>query len=285
MKLLYDCIPCIVRQSIDAIRSNCEDSETMDKALEETLSLLVDYKSFRCSPEIAGEIHNIVKKHTGIADPFVERKRRDLAVAVESYPFLKDYLSEKTDDKLYWALKLAATGNNIDAAVYADVDVKKCIENELEKPFAISDVKIFSEKLSSASTLLIIGDNTGETVFDRVMIEALPENLKVYYAVRSGPIINDATEKEAIESGLDKVSHIIPSGCFTPGTITDLCSDEFMEIFNKADIVVSKGQGNYEALSDEKREIFFLLKAKCPVIAQRFSVELNGYVCKFKPEA
>ncbi len=125
--------------------------------------------------------------------------------------------------------------------------------------------------------MLIIGDNAGETIFDKVLIEELL-NLEIIYAVRSGPIINDATIEDVELAGLNRQVRLISTGCDAPGVIRTECSQEFLKIFDEADIVISKGQGNYETLSEEEREIFFLLKVKCPVIAKHIGVDSGDYV-------
>jgi len=148
----------------------------------------------------------------------------------------------------------------------------------LQQDFALSDFHHFQKHLSKAKTILYIGDNAGESVFDRLLIETM--NKKTFYAVREVPVINDVTKLDALESGLDQVSEIISSGSHAPGTMLNGCSSKFNELFKKADMVISKGQGNYEGLSDERRSIFFLLKAKCPVIAQHLGVTENDIVLK-----
>lgn len=199
-----------------------------------------------------------------------------MKAAEKVYPVLKSYLQNK-QDKLYAALKIAATGNIIDSAIYSNIDIENCIEKELNNNFSICDLDCFEKKLKKAETLLIIGDNAGETVFDKVLAEYLSP-LDIFYAVRSEPVINDATTEDAYCSDLDKYTTVISTGCNAPGAVLEKCSPEFINIFNKADIVISKGQGNFEALSECKREIFFLLKAKCSVIAKKLDVYINDYV-------
>ena len=276
MELFFDCIPCMMKQALEAARATTNEVEIHENVISETINLMTNYKIYRNSPDLAREIHRIVKEQTGLEDPYSKIKERDLAAAKSVYPYLKEFIQRK-EHNLYWALKIAATGNNIDAAVYSNVDMKKCIEKELEKPFSICDIDIIEEKLQTAANILIIGDNTGETIFDKVMIESFP-NINITYGVRSESIINDVTEKEALASGLDQVSNIISTGCSAPGAILEDCSDEFIDIYNKSDIIISKGQGNYEALSEEKGNIFFLLKAKCPMISRKLNVNLNEYV-------
>ena len=279
MELFFDCVPCMIRQALEAARMTTNDIEIHDKIISESLNLMTNYRKYRNSPDLAREIHRIVKEQTKLADPYLKIKERDLKTAISIYPYLKEFLHRK-ENKLYWALKIAATGNNIDAAVYNDINIKQCIEKELEKDFSICDIDIMENKLQDASNVLIIGDNTGETIFDKVMIENF-SHLTITYGVRSEFIINDVTEKEAIASGLDQVSKIISTGCSAPGAILEDCSDEFIDIYNKSDIIISKGQGNYEALSEEKGNIFFLLKAKCPMISRKLNVNLNEYIFKY----
>lgn len=279
MEILIDCVPCMLRQALEAAKIVTDDIEIHNKVVEEAMKILMNYKSFRNSPDMALEIHDIIKRLTGNSDPYLKVKENDLEAAKNCYPYLKEFISSK-DQKLYWALKIAATGNNIDAAVYKDINLIKCIEVELEKSFSICDIEAFEGKLKNASNILIIGDNTGETIFDKVLIEALAE-ISVTYGVRNEPIINDATKKDAIKSGLGEVARIVSTGCNAPGLILEDCSDEFIDIYNKSDIIISKGQGNYEALSEKKGNLFFLLKAKCLMIANKLNVNINDYVFKY----
>ena len=224
-------------------------------------------------------MHQIVKRLAGVSDPYKTIKERDINAAKKVEPFLKHYLEQK-QNKLYWALKIAATGNIIDSAIYSDLNIESSIEIELAKEFSICDISPLEEILKTAKSILIIGDNAGETVFDRVLIEYLA-GYKITYAVRGEPIINDATLQDAYDSGLNDYADIITTGCGVPGAVLNECSTEFLSVFNSADIVISKGQGNFEALSDCRRPLFFLLKAKCTMIAARLSVNLNDYVFKY----
>lgn len=283
MEIFLDCLPCLLRQALEASRMTTKDHELQEKIMADTVKVIAEYKKYRCAPHMCMAIHQIIKKLTGVEDPYMHIKERDIKAAQKIYPQLSEFLQKK-ENSLYWALKTAATGNIIDAALYSDVDVAGCFEKELEKEFSICDIDIFAEKLTKAKRLLIIGDNAGETVFDRILAEHL-QDVDIIYAVRSEPILNDATIEDAYASGLDNCTTIISTGCNTPGVIIEQCSTEFLKVFNSVDIVLSKGQGNYEALSDQYREMFFLLKAKCPMIAERLSVPLNDYVFMFKEKS
>ena len=279
MEIMLDCIPCMLKQALESSRMVTKDIDMQEKIIREALSVLLNFQTYRNSPDLAREIHGIIKNLTGVEDSYYEIKRRDLKAAKELYFFLDEFMKKK-DGSLYWALKTSATGNNIDAAINQNIDIKICVERELEKEFSICDLNIFDDKLKTASNILIIGDNTGETVFDKILIENMPE-IPVVYGVRSTPILNDTTEKEAYESGLGEVSRIISTGCNAPGAILEDCSKKFIDIYNRADIIISKGQGNFEALSERKGNLFFLLKAKCPMIANKLGVNLNDYVFKY----
>ncbi|MBW1764492.1 MAG: DUF89 family protein, partial [Deltaproteobacteria bacterium] len=146
------------------------------------------------------------------------------------------------------------------------------------KDFAVCDYNRFRKGLDKASEILYIGDNAGECVFDRVLIEEVQK--PVIYVVRDVPIINDATYEDAVQAGLDKVADILSSGTDGPGTILKRCSSEFKSIYKKSKFIISKGQGNYEALSNERRPIFFLLKTKCHVIADDLGINKGDIVLK-----
>lgn len=276
MNICLDCLPCMFKQVLEASRMATDNTELQEMILTESMRILSNYKQYSCSPELALAMHQIVKKHTGKFDPYEKIKKRDIKAAIKLYPFLKSFLYKK-NESLYWALKIAAVGNIIDSAIFIDIDIERCIEKELDISFGICDIDSFEDRVSNAKTLLIIGDNAGETVFDKVLAEYLAP-LNIIYAVRSEPIINDACVEEAVFSGLDKCTTIVSTGCNAPGAVLSKCSREFVDIFNKADIVISKGQGNYEALSDCNREIYFLLKAKCPMISKKIGVNLYDYV-------
>jgi len=280
VEIFLDCLPCLLRQVLEASRMATENIDVQEKIMKETIKLISNYEDYRNSPDVGRAMHRIVKEYTGSEDPYKEVKERNIKAALDVYPILKQFLFKK-QNRLYRALKVAATGNIIDSALYSDLNIEDSVEKELEKDFTICDLEIFENQLKSAKNILIIGDNAGETVFDRVLAEELLY-LDIIYAARGEPVINDATVEDAKASGLDTCTRIISTGCTAPGAIIEECSEEFLDIYNSADIVISKGQGNYESLSDEKRGIFFLLKAKCPVVSNLLGVNVNDYVFKWK---
>lgn len=282
MKIFIDCLPCMLKQVLNASRMAGGNEEAQENTLREAIGVLADYPRYRSSPELAEAMHKTVKKFAGTADPYKAVKQRDIAAALEVYPFLKNYV-EASPNPLNAALKVAAAGNMIDSAIASHIDIAKSMEEQLKNDFGLSDEEEFAQELKQAKSLLIIGDNAGETVFDRVLIEYLPMP-DITYAARDEAVINDATVEDAYASGLDRCAAVISTGCGAPGAVLERCSREFLEDFYQADLVVSKGQGNFEALSDCEREVYFLLKAKCPVISQRIGVPFGDCVFfKHKP--
>jgi uncharacterized protein with ATP-grasp and redox domains len=256
-----------------------DDESVHESIMDEALEKITEYRKYNCAPELCEAMHSIVKRHSGISDPYAKIKIRDISEALKLEPVIRNF-AEDNNDLLLKALKIAATGNVMDSALYKNLDIESCLIEELEKPFAISDINEFKEELCKAKTILIIGDNAGEVVFDKILAEYLSHNHKVIYSVRDKPIINDATIEDALKTGIADYSEIISTGCGMPGAVIESCNIKFQELFNNADIIISKGQGNFEALSDTKRSIYFLLKAKCYRIAKALGVEINEYVFK-----
>ncbi len=291
MKMFLDCLPCVLNQILDASRMSSADECLHAEILKEGFALLAQYEEYHSSPDLVADMHKIVKRVTGVEDPYARTKARDISAAIEVYPALRDFLDSESIDltgtacsegdpgcaKMYRALKIAVTGNILDSAIMKDIDLARSLDEELKRPFVLCDLSLFLEKLRSSKTILIVADNAGETVFDRVLIEYL-DNKDLIYAVRDVPIINDVTITDARAAGVDRCARVISCGSDAPGAILSRCDEEFRALFDRVDIVISKGQGNFEALSDCGRDVFFLLKAKCAMIAKRLDVRIGDYV-------
>ena len=176
------------------------------------------------------------------------------------------------------ALRLAISGNIIDYGVGNTFDIDGAMYKVQNSNFAIDDSKELKEKISKAETVLYLGDNAGEIVFDKLFIETIIHP-NLYYAVRGAAIINDATIEDAHYINMNQVADVISNGYDAPSTVLDKCSTEFKEIFEKADVIISKGQGNLEGLLDQTdKEIFFLLMVKCQVISEKLGVNKGDFV-------
>ena len=193
------------------------------------------------------------------------------------YPYLKRRV-EKSSDRLLMAIRCAIAGNIIDFGAYGSFDLSRDVEEILEKDFAVFDYTKFKYGLDKAHQILYLGDNAGECVFDRILIEEIKK--PVNYVVRDAPIINDATYEDAVQAGIDGVATNVSSGTDAPGTILETCTAEFRNIYQNSKFIISKGQGNYEALSNETGPTFFLLKAKCKIIADDFGIDEGEIVLK-----
>ncbi len=220
-------------------------------------------------------VYKAIYNVSGIDDPFREIKKTYTTRLLSLYPDLKKKIVS-SDDPLYTALKFAAFGNAIDLGADPAFDLEKELADLYTKDFDLCEYDAFRKTLSNAEKILYIADNAGETVFDRLLIEQL--NKPVKYAVRSKPIINDATLEDADDAGLSEVAEIVSSGCDAPGTILNVCSEKFKRTFAEVDMIISKGQGNYETLSNQDRPIFFLLKVKCPVIARHIDIRTESII-------
>ena len=228
-------------------------------------------------PQLACRIHQQVQQLTNNIDPYREDKGQATQQALALYPELKKKVSESSDP-LEMAVRVAIAGNIIDLGVAESYDLDATLQRFLTQPFAINDLVSLRSALARSNTILYLADNAGETVFDRVLIESL--ELPVSYVVKAGPIINDATHEDAIAAGIDQVAKIIDNGSNAPGTLFDQCSDLFRKRFAQADLIIAKGQANYESLSDSSAPIFFLLQAKCNVIARDLGIAEGGTVLK-----
>ncbi len=277
MKTYLDCYPCFLRQALEAARQSGADAKQQRVVLNRVLHALKGVGPSSTPPEIGDLIHRIVREESGDADPYQEAKEAATRHALALYLRLKTLVAE-ADDPLERAVRLAVAGNIIDLAPAGEYDLWGTVERVLDQPFAIEDSSGFKEALASAEAVLYLGDNAGETVFDRVLIETL--DLPVTYAVKGGPILNDATMEDAIAAGLDEVAEVVSTGSDSPGTILHRCSDDFRRRYDEAQVIIAKGQANYETLSSEGERIFFLLQAKCSVIAQDVGVPTGSIVLK-----
>ena len=277
MKTYLECLPCFMQQALRTGRIATNDEKKLKDLLGSVGEMIKDIPMHNTPPETGDAIYRKVREITGVNDPYKEIKKQNIAETLALYPEMKKTINS-SKDKILTAIRFAIAGNVIDFGVNKEFDIQQEIKINLEKDFAIFDYDKFLEQLEKANSILYIGDNAGESVFDKILIEELGK--EVTFVVRDIPVINDATKEDAIASGIDEVAEIISSGTSAPGTILNLCNDDFLEKFKNADLIISKGQGNYEGLSNVKRSVFFLLKAKCPIIANEIGVNENDIVLK-----
>ena len=279
MKTYLDCIPCFVRQALEASRMATKDRVKQEKVLKAVLLELGKTSTKdKIPPQIARKVHRIVKKVTKNDDPYKKVKDRYNKKALKMFPSLKQKVAESRD-RLLTATKLAIAGNIIDFGPSSKFDLEKTIEEVLVQDFAINHFDLFKKVLQKSERVVYLGDNTGEIVFDRILLEELKDK-EITFVVKGGPIINDATVEDAKFASIDRIARILTVSNGEPGTGPDRNSKRFINFLKGADIVISKGQGNYEALSEVDANIFFLLKAKCPAIAKDIGVKIGGIIIK-----
>ena len=270
MKAELDCLPCIVRQAVDAARHSTDDPALRRAALKAALEALADSNLDATPMRIGFSVHRAIARITGVEDPWLAAKTESNRHAMELLTTLRRVVAD-ADDHLLTAVKIAIAGNIMDFGVFATFDVEDSLERALEGDFAVEDFDAFRVRVKTARRVLYIADNAGEIVFDRVLLEQM-SGAHITVALKSAPFINDAMIADAEQVGLGSVAHLIG---IPPGAVG---VPEFDRAWAQADIIIAKGQGNYEVFSEADGPLFFLLLAKCPVIAADLGVRQGDMV-------
>ncbi len=277
MQTYSDCYPCVLRQAIEAARMAGATPSQERAIVLGTLDILKTLPDDATPPEISTEVHQLVRELTGHQDPYLEVKREATAKALSMVPELRQLITA-SPDPLETAVRLSIAGNMMDFGPKQDYDLWEVVEKVLASDFAINDLPALRQCLGEVESVLLLGDNAGEHVFDMLLMESL--TVPVTYVVRGGPVLNDVTMEDAAVIGLDKIVEVIDNGASVPGTILSRCSHTFQERFQHADLILAKGMGNYESLSDVRAPIFFLFRVKCPVISADVGCPINSFVVK-----
>ncbi|MHA1611894.1 MAG: damage-control phosphatase ARMT1 family protein [Promethearchaeota archaeon] len=284
MYLQAECLGCLVNQiakSLHLHRPSLSNDDIVN-IQKRIMVKMIALPHPTAMPFYGKLVYQSISQELGIPDPY-----RDLKVhynqLVQSFEPVIEELISQSPDPLHSAIKLMILGNTIDFGTPHRIDLKEDLQNFANIPLVIDDFEVFQEDLANAQNIFIIGDNCGEAVFDKEFIEFIqkgyPEKL-ITYGVRGGPSINDMTLEEAEEIGLTDLCPVV-EGSSSPGVIMDEVSPAFREAFKNADLILSKGQGNFESLDDVPSNgvpIYFMLKAKCHVVANLFHVEVGSLV-------
>lgn len=278
MKTYNDCIPCLVRQSLGAARLVTDNEDVHRNVLKKTLATMAVMDMKQSPPMIARLIQQTIAEVTGNHDPYKDLKQQFNRFSLELYPDLETRVRQSSLP-LKMAVQLAIAGNIIDFGAISNLDketVFTTIDHALTHEVK-GDMDSLIQAFATARRILWIADNAGEIVFDRLVLNRI-DTKKVTLVVRGGAILNDATLEDADETGISDLVTTIDSGAAIPGTVLGECSESFLQVFDRADLIIAKGQGNYETLPHDDKRIFFLFKAKCPVVTELAKVNLNDMV-------
>jgi uncharacterized protein with ATP-grasp and redox domains len=286
MKTYLDCLPCLMSQALRAARATTDNEEIQRQVVNAVAGIIPELSLGLKPPEIAQRGYRLINRITGNDDPFYQAKIDANHTALSLWPELKQ-LVERSADRLLMACRLSILANSIDFGPdFNHGGIESIIDEAAASslPLKVSDYDRFLSYLNSSRTLLYLGDNAGEIVFDRLLIEEIHrvKKLETHFVVREKPVINDVTMNDALAIGMDSVARVISNGSDAPATILSQCSTAVQRLFRSADIIIAKGQGNYESLEGESGNIFFMLRAKCPLVAGLLGVNVGDCVLKLK---
>ncbi len=282
MNTYPECLSCLLKQTIQTVKFAKAKKVTQKKIIKEIEKKFLPFVNLKLSPpEISRNMHIKIKELLKNDDPYKNVKTKYNKIALSLYPSLKSKI-KKSNNKFLTAVKIAIAGNVIDFGVQLAFDIKKDVDDILNKKFAIFDFEKFKNKLKKVKDILYLADNTGEIIFDKIFIEYLIKTYKsnIIYAVKEKPILNDATIKDAKWAEIDKFAQIMSCGADSPGTVLKYCNKEFLKIFKNSKLIISKGQGNFEALDRIKKPIFFLFKIKCDLVANYLKLPIGSIILK-----
>ncbi|MHB1253028.1 MAG: damage-control phosphatase ARMT1 family protein [Candidatus Humimicrobiaceae bacterium] len=280
MKVQIDCVPCQVKQSLATAKKLTTDESIISRTLKEALDIASKFESHENVFSLYYEMQESVKKINPDGDPYKEFKKEFNEICLKIAPELKKN-AYSSSDVFTSGLKITLAGNAIDVMqgnLLNEDYLRESINKSLLQDINSDNIELLKQNIADAGKILFIGDNAGEIVFDKVFIEIIKDTVlhdlgidKITYSVRGGPTLNDSTLDDAIMIGLDKLVKIVTTGIDLPAAYLPLCSKEFRKEYDNSDLIISKGQGNYEALFDEKKNIFFLLKLKCETFLKFFN--------------
>ncbi len=279
MKTHLECFPCFLRQSIIALRCGTREGELHEKILKAVLED-IERTDMSMPPAYATTfIHRTIRRLLR-KDPFKEIKSEYNQIALGFYPSLKKTVRESPDPFLT-ALRLAIAGNVIDFGIFTSVDIEGTIKRAINNPLTVDDYRSLNVSLSGVSKILYLLDNAGEIVFDKLLIETLVSRGKdVVAVVKGSAVINDCTKEDAAEAGLTEICEVIDNGSDAVGTILEWTSPGFRQRYAGFPFILSKGQGNFETLSDPGKTIFYLFQSKCEVVSRELGLSLGSMILK-----
>lgn len=280
MNIHLACIPCMARQAFDAVTEAVADPARREVLLRRLVREIADGDWSGSPPALAQRLHRAIRRELANPDPFREVKARMNRMARDLVPAMRARIAAHPEPRAA-AVRVAIGGNLLDVGAKTQIaaeDLPAHLESIWSKPLR-GDVAGFFAAAERARSILYLADNAGEIFFDRLLLERLPAG-RITVAVRGSPVLNDATREDAAAAGIPDLAPVVDNGSDAPGTILDDCSAEFRDRFARADLVLAKGQGNYETLSEVDKDIYFLFTVKCPLVASRVGEPVGSLVVK-----
>ncbi len=278
MHTTLDCVPCLVRQAAGAARLCFSEESRQTELMRDILPILMDEPDWARSPTVVAQrLHRYIRKETGNLDPYLAYKERMNRLALELLPcLLREVRTEEFPQTSF--VRLALAGNLIGgdpSAGMSEMEIRTALCRACRGECRVDSAQTLFRAAEQARNILFLTDNAGEIVLDRALLEALPL-ARIVVGVRGSPVINDATIADAEMAGLPNIVSVIPNGSDAPGTILADCSGEFRRVFETADLIIAKGQGNYESLEGTSKHIFFLQHITCPCVAAQCGVPVGS---------
>ncbi|MFL0248598.1 damage-control phosphatase ARMT1 family protein [Candidatus Clostridium stratigraminis] len=282
MRMHDKCLPCIINQVIKV--ANITGVDKKEELLKEVFTYLSKIDFETTTPEVIGETFDMIKKHTNNPDPYKETRNYYNTLFLDLLPKFEENI-EQAVDPFQLAVRYAIVGNIIDFNPIHNTlleDVFDYFEKMEHLELVIDDSKTLMEDILNSQVLLYLGDNCGEICLDKILLKKIKEqnpNLKILFGVRGKPVVNDSIAEDAYTVGIDEYAEVIDNGDGSLGTVLHRTSSEFKEAYKKADVIIAKGQANYECLSEENKNIYFLLMTKCDVIANDIGAPEKKMIC------
>ena len=279
MNVQLECIPCTINSFLRLVKMDVVPEDQQEAILRRLLKELAMIDYYQSPPMLGREMHRLIREFLQNPDPYQQIKEQYNQMMLGLYSRFEGLIKE-SEDPFDTAMRLAIAGNVIDFGPQNQLDVMDTLNRVTGARLAIDDSRHLRHDIKQATSLLYIGDNCGEIVLDKLFLTYFNVP-STYFAVRDRPIINDATFEDANLTGMGQVAKIITTGDDAPGAVWESASQEFKDIFNNADVIISKGQGNLEGLIDvPHNSIYFLLVAKCDLIAKRLGTKKGEFVVK-----
>ena len=276
MNISLACVPCSINNYLRLIKTGIVPDDLHQPVLRKLLKFFSEVDYDQSPPVLGQKMHRMLREFSRNPDPYRDIKikfNRMMMDKVDDFQKMIDDSSDPFDT----AVRLAIAGNVVDFGSHHQLDVTDTINRVLQTDLAVDDSKQLKQDIQSAATILYIGDNAGEIVLDKLFLQTMNHS-NVYFAVRGAPVINDATEEDASMVGLDRYAEVITTGDDAPGVLWESSSAKFKEIYNVADVIISKGQGNLEGLIDICQNTYFLLTAKCNLVSRQLGVNEKDFV-------